>query len=229
MSYEKPKRKNEDLPNLFSTLLKALWRYGVIAPLRGLWWLGRQSAHGLWWVTKNTFQLVLIVSMLAISIPVYSMRWMWRLIMGISPEFETQRENNIYRLIRRRYRRRNFFTFHALIYVLSLVTGSALLIDRYNHLLTARVDPWLDMGWAAVAGLLWTMILAFHFVRLKSGENEDRDLHEALEREYNRQAQPPVQEAYYHPRLALDEYVPDEDHSLEVYQDSGGHTGKRKR
>ena len=243
MSYEKPKRKNEDLPNPIWVLLQALWHYGVQAPLRGIWWMGRQSLRGLWWFgrqttrgtwwfVKNAFQVTWAASVWAVKMPLRVMAWMWHLIMGLPPEFETQRETNIYRLIRRRYRRRNFFTFHTLIYALSMLTGAALLIDRYNHLLTARVDPWLDMGWAVIAGILWTMILAFHFVRLKSGENEDHDLHEALEREYTRQSQQahlPIEEAYYHPRLALEEDTSDDvdEMPLETYPNNG--TGKRKR
>ena len=230
MTYEKEKRKNDDAPSMFWTLLQSLWHYTIVLPLQGTWWLTQQSVRGAWWLTKQSAKLGWAATVWTVNMPLRVLTWLWQLIMGLPPEFETQREKNIYRLFRRRYRRRNFFMAHTLLYSLGLfVSGVAMMsIFRYS----SRYDPFQAISSTAAFAITWTIIWAFHLMHKRSGDSEDKELREALGYESSHQQRKPKQrvyeQAYYDERLAED-YEPNDNHSAEYYEDEDGYTSARQR
>lgn len=217
MIYEKAKRKNEDAPSIFASLLQGLWFYGIVLPLQGAWWLMRQSvrgawhvtkqsAKGAWWLTQNGLRLGWEATKWVVQLPVRVFTWVWFLIMGLPPEFETQRETNIYRLIRRRTRRRNFFALHTLLYSLGLFVSAVAIVSIFRNSSRLGFDPFQGISSTATFAITWTIVWAFHLAHKRSGDREDRELHEALGYEYSRAPrkakQPVYEEAYYASRLA---------------------------
>lgn len=245
MTYEKAKRKNEDAPALFWTLLQSLWHYTVVLPLQGAWWLtqktaqgswwlARHSAKGAWWLTKNGAQLAWDATKWAVNAPVRAFTWVWYLVMGLPPEFETQREKNIYRLIRRRTRRRNFFMAHTLLYSLGLFVSAIAIMSIFRNSSRLGFDPFQGISSTAAFAITWTLVWVFHLAHKRSGDSEDREMREALGYESKRPPrkakQPIYEEAYYDERLS-DEYEANhnDNHSAEYYEDEDGYTSTRQR
>lgn len=255
MSYEKEKRKNDDAPSMFWTLLQGLWHYLVVLPLQGAWWLTRQTASGSWWLArqgitrtwrlatqtarearwliKNGAQLALAASIWAVNMPVRVVTWVWHVIMGLPPEFETQREKNIYRLFRRRSRRRNFFAVHTLAYSLGLFASAVVIIDILRNSGRPYVDPFQAATSTAAIAFVWTLVWIFHLIQKQSGDSEDKELRDALEHEYSRQQRKPKQrvyeDAYFDERLT-EEYESNDNHnhSAEYYEDEDGYTARKR-
>ncbi|MBZ0302432.1 MAG: hypothetical protein K8J31_21980 [Anaerolineae bacterium] len=169
------KRKNEDSrESWFSHLLRFLWRavafcfrFGVVAPARGLW----------------------RVTLWAVKAPFRALGWLFRslilLINGRPPEFETAREREIYRRVKRRYRRRNRLMTHLFAFILILGTAWISWLASLNDWAYRWREPYT--GQVIAFTLLWAFFLIFHYVRYRMSESEDQALETALEREYERE------------------------------------------
>ena len=86
-------------------------------------------------------------------------------MMGLLPEFETQREKNIYRLIRRRTRRRNFFALHTLAYSLGLLVSAVAIITIFRNSIRLGFDPFQGVSSTAAFAFAWTLVWIFHLVQ----------------------------------------------------------------
>lgn len=162
-------------------VLAFCFRIFVKVPLRGLW-------RATLWTVKAPFRLL---------------RWTWRglnhLMNGRVPEFETVREREIYRRIKRRFRRRNRLITHLFIFVLVMGTTWVSWLTSLNDWGYRWRGPYT--GQIIAFTLLWVFFLIFHYVRYRMGESEDNALEAALEREYEREAR--SQPLYYE---EVDEY-----------------------
>ena len=204
------KRKNDEMRPLLVVLAQFLW------------WLTRGSFHVLvtiplrwaWRATVWASRIVWQATRWSAKAPFRFLGWLLHglntLINGRLPEFETAREREIYRRIRRHYRRRNRLHTHILVFV----AGIALLwIERANRLYWSPFHPLEPYVFFTV---LWTALLGFHYMRVHMGETEDNALEAALEREYEREAR--SQPLYYE---EIDEYYGEHDHLAdEPLQDS---------
>ncbi len=118
------------------------------------------------------------------------------------PEFDTAREREIFLRIRRRYRRRNHFILHLFAFV---GINAGMWID-WLDMTAYRYDAYAPYSLGPRLGFMafWGVVLLLHYIRLRMGEAEDRELENALEREYERQ-----QPLYYE---EMDEYYGDYAH-----------------
>jgi hypothetical protein len=227
--YEKEKRKNEDAQPMLMVLIQALWQYLIVKPVQGAWWLTKQTARGSWWLAKNAFKTAWAVGDWSVHVPGHLLTWVWQLIMGVPPEFETQRERNIYRLHRLRVRRRNFFTAHTLVYALGMFLSGLSLVAIISS--PYRYDSYYqNLNSIMVFIVMWSLVWAFHRSQKQAGDRDDRDLSEALgldARQIQREKRAEY-EAYYNERLAMQEYEPNDNHSAEHYEDDSGYVKARK-
>jgi hypothetical protein len=205
------KRKNDDYYEPFVQLLlrwlgRALvfsFHYLVRVPLRWSWqatrWTLRQCGRVLAWAGRWTGRALAWTwrtSLLLLLQPLRGLGWLWQcgieLIFGRIPEFDTVREREIFLRIRRRFRRRNHFITHLIVFI--VVSGS-LWVEWLNRDLMFRGPLSARLGFIG----MWAVVLLLHYIRLRMGEAEDAALEAALEREYQRQQ--PVyyeeSEAYY--------------------------------
>jgi hypothetical protein len=172
------------LLRLLGRMLQWSYRVFVVKPLRWLWqatvWTARVSWRATLWTLKWSWQAALWCIKTPLRWTGWLLRESWALIFGRMPEFETAREREIWRRIRRRFRRRNLFITH--LFAFALINGG-LWVDWLN-----RFYQWQYYATSGyfVLTLAWGFLLLFHYIRLRMGEAEDDALEAALEREYAR-------------------------------------------
>jgi hypothetical protein len=116
------------------------------------------------------------------------------LLSGRVPQFENSRQEEIFWRVKRQYRRKRLFAFHAMLYAIAFVTSVGININEYIRIL-AYISPVNGYPWeyfyqtllAFGSGLgIWALILVFHFMVNRMGNEEDVALGKALEPEYAR-------------------------------------------
>ena len=182
-----PKRKNDDyrepllapLGRVLGRLIQGCFQVLIVKPLRWAWQVTLWSLRWTWratvWAIKAPFRWT-----------GWLLRELWALSFGRMPELETAREREIWRRVRRRYRRRNFFMTH--IFAFALIIGG-MWIQYLSLTWRSYATPYLFVT------LIWAFFLLYHFVRYRLAEAEDTALEAALEREYERAAR--SQPLYY--------------------------------
>lgn len=82
-----------------ATAARFCWKYAIVAPAKGAWWLAKHAALGMWWLMKNAVAGMWHVARWAgrnawsaavwtISLPLQLLRW---LFIEPQPEFENSR------------------------------------------------------------------------------------------------------------------------------------------
>jgi hypothetical protein len=181
---EKQKRKQEPGSPLLSRVLRAVFR-GIGALLRATlgaaWWLLSKGTKALWSGSVWLFKL-----------PYHLLRY---LITGRIPQFENSRQEEIFWRIKRQYRRKRFFAFHLMAYTTGILACIGISISEYfriqdimrNSSYAYYWDNFFQMLTAMGFGLgIWTLILFFHFIFNRMGNEEDGAIGAALEQEYAR-------------------------------------------
>jgi hypothetical protein len=184
---EKLKRKNDEA---HTPLWQSAWKYGVVLPVKGMWRYGVVlPAQGAWSATKWVFRSSWRVTKWASGQAWRGVVWTakapfnflgWLFGTNI-PEYLSEREKAAYRRIKRYYRRRNRFIAHSFMYGV----GWVVVLAQFFSLLRRGAETGWDMLPAigstfAFIGV-WTLLMAFHYVRIRMGEAEDAALAQVLE------------------------------------------------
>lgn len=256
MTYEKAKRKNDDFrPALWESVANSgvsaarfAWYFGVMLPAKGAWWLTKNSALGTWWLTKNlasgswqatraAFSYGWLATQATafyawqgtvwmVTAPFRLLRW---LFIEPLPEFDNPRQAQAYKLVRRYYRRRRWLMTHAFIYAGIMSVG----LIQFFWLLRRQVEIGQSLSSALGSTfafmMFFTVLMAFHFMRVRMGNAEDEALADVLDRDYGRSARKPhlPDEYEYHGRLD-DDYADDADENAgDYYEEEQHHRNNR--
>jgi hypothetical protein len=149
--------------------------------LKGIWSVMSFFAKGIWsglsWLFKLPYRLLRYI------------------ISGRVPRFENARQEEIFWRIKRQYRRKRFFALHLMFYMAGFIAGLGISISEYLRLAEQMLlypeynywDNFYSMIISMGAGLgIWTLIILFHFIFNRMGNEEDKALGAALEQEYTR-------------------------------------------
>lgn len=174
-----PRRRSVPVGRWLVQGLLVLSRYLIAAPLRWAW---RQSAKLLrlsWKGTVAVARWSWKAVIWSARLPFRFLRWTWRaiaLFLWGGPEPEEPLAALKWR-IQRRFRRRNRFITH--LFAFALILGAGWL-SWFSRPFYPPYDP--TWGTPLGAAIVWSVFLAFHYVRLRSGDAEDHAIEAALER-----------------------------------------------
>lgn len=152
--------------------------------LRGIVWSLRQGWRGTRWLGRGAWRATVWSIALAWTLTVWSVTLPWRTLKAIGrwwrgpePYFESERERDIYRRIRLRFRRRNRLRLHGFIYLALNGFFWAQWFTMRNYLSAAT--------WWSYIGLTFVLsvMLLYHYLSIRSAEAEENALAEALDRE----------------------------------------------
>jgi hypothetical protein len=205
----KRKRKREEIyeDSLYSSgespitqLLRFLWRL-LTAPVRWSWrqftrlmsatWRMTKAAlrwtlRSCWQVAVWTFHTAKDATVWTIRLPFRAFNSIWQFVFGPPVQFSDPRYAEIYALIARRYRRRSRFITHLFLFI---ITNTLLWLDwRYTQPNDYFYPFYPFYSTPLLFTMIWTIVLLFHFIRMKHGVEEDRAIEQAIEREREWQA-----------------------------------------
>jgi hypothetical protein len=144
-------------------------------------WTLRSSWKATVWIFRTAWD----ATVWTVRLPFRALSWAGQLVFGPPVKFSDPRYAEIYALIARRYRRRSRFITHLFTFILVNLT---FWIDwYYQRQFYYFEDNPVSSGlvWFTLA---WMAVLAFHFIRMKHGVEEDRAIEQAIEREHDWQA-----------------------------------------
>lgn len=157
----------------FTRLVSATWRMTKAATA---WTL-----RSFWKATVWTFNTAWDATVWTVRLPFRALAWTWQLVFGPPVKFSDPRYAEIYALIARRYRRRSRFITHLFAFTLvNLIFWVDWLYERQYYYYSDDYPVSSGLLWFTV---VWSVVLAFHFIRMKHGVEEDRAIEQAIERE----------------------------------------------
>jgi len=199
MTSVKQKRKREEI---YEEMASERGEAPLTQALRFLGWLlsapfvwsWRQLARLVTWtfrlcaaVTRWTLRSAWQAAVWTARLPFHALAWLWQLVFGPPVRFSDPRYAEIYALIARRYRRRSRFITHFFVFA---ITNSILWLGwLYDRQFTYNYYPSNPFTSTPILfTLLWSMVLVFHYIRMKHGVEEDQAIEQAIEREREWQA-----------------------------------------
>jgi hypothetical protein len=200
----KRKRKREEIyeeslyingESVFIQILRFLWRL-LIAPFAWSWrqfmrlmaasW--RMTKAALGWSLRSSWQMLAWIFRIAkdttvwtVKLPLRAFSWSWQAVFGPPVRYSNPRYAEIHALITRRYRRRRRFITHLFIFI---VTNIIMWLDWwFEHPVYYFYPQHPFNSTPLLLTVIWTVILVFHFVRMRHGVEEDVAIEQAIERE----------------------------------------------
>jgi hypothetical protein len=162
-----PKRKHKTKSGrtrsgLFGSILRGFLRYTIVYPIRFVWNVSRWSLVTVW-------------SLIRWIVGLPSQLWSW-FRNGSLPNFENVYQREAYLRIKRRFRRKRRFQFHVMIFALFNITS---IFEAFSRSWYGSIS-WNVWNDRIIFGLVWLGVLAFHFMRDRMAETEERELAQVM-------------------------------------------------
>jgi hypothetical protein len=196
MMSEKQKRKEAPKPPLtFIEELAVIFRLLVIAPITGIFRVGRWTAKQAWRATAWSSGMAWSVTKWGAGLAWQGVKLPFRLVSwlfgyGTLPDFENIYQREAYLRVKRTYRRRFWRNLHTLVFFLFNGALAAQMFFQWIQVINEiRGYNWFNNQLFGVSAFvfMWSLVLLAHFAFVRAKETEDEALTASLEnyRGYN--------------------------------------------